>query len=60
MILKIKCECGTINIIEANTKMIHREINKEESALLGDEMLEIEEQIMDKHTCRVCEKRLVF
>lgn len=58
MIVKIKCDCGTINVVEVNKKMIHKELNKHEYALFGDEQLIVEEQILDEKFCRVCGKRL--
>lgn len=60
MIVKIKCKhCDTINIINMNKKLLHREINRGEGgALLGDEMLEVEEIEVDERNCRGCGKLL--
>ena len=60
MILKIECPCGTTNIIEAETKMLASEINRNEGPLFGDEKLEVEETIVDEKFCRGCGIRLRF
>ena len=60
MILKIKCACGTTNIVEAETKMLAKEIDLEKSPLFGNEMLEVEDHIVDEKYCRGCGKRLSF
>jgi len=60
MIVKIKCDCGTVNVVELNKKMVSKQINKTESVFFGNEKLEVEEQILDEKFCRVCGKRLSY
>ena len=50
----------TPNIIEAETKMLASEINRNEGPLFGDEKLEVEETIVDEKFCRGCGIRLRF
>jgi len=56
MLIQHKCKsCGDINVVNITKKVLHREINKGEGgALLGDEMLEVEESIVEPKHCLGC------
>jgi len=56
MLIRHKCKfCGSINVINITKKMLHKELNPNEGgALLGDEMLEVEEHDVEPKHCLGC------
>ena len=62
MLIRHKCsKCGSINVINITKKMLHKELNKKEGgALLGDEMLEVEEYNIEPKHCLRCKALLIL
>lgn len=61
MLIRLKCSCGNINVVNINKKMLHKELNRGEGgSLLGDEMLEVEEFEIDPKKCLGCGVLLVI
>lgn len=61
MLVRHKCKgCGSIQVVNITKKMLHKEIIPNEGGtLLGDEMLEVEELIVDPKHCLVCNALLI-
>jgi hypothetical protein len=60
MLVRHKCkECGSTNVVNITKKMLHKEIRRNEGgALLGDEMLEVEEFDVEPKHCLGCKALL--